>query len=249
MPKVERAIITAAGFGSRMNPITLDTPKPLVPVNGKPMIETTIDALRKQGIYEIYVIVGYLKEKFEYLTEKYPGLELIENPDYETANSISSLYAAREHLANSIVLDGDQIIYNDAVFAPEFERSGYNASYKEDGVPEWLAEIDENGIIQKVSIEGAEKGWAISGICRWTEEDAKKLARHLEIEFKEKNNRDIYWDAIALWVYPDEYELGIFVQEKLSDVVEVDSLEELAEIDAYYKKYIQKTKTENEKIV
>ena len=240
MPKVERAIITAAGFGSRMNPITLDTPKPLVPVNGKPMIETTIDALRKQGIYEIYVIVGYLKEKFEYLTEKYPGLELIENPDYETANSISSLYAAREHLANSIVLDGDQIIYNDAVFAPEFERSGYNASYKEDGVPEWLAEIDENGIIQKVSIEGAEKGWAISGICRWTEEDAKKLARHLEIEFKEKNNRDIYWDAIALWVYPDEYELGIFVQEKLSDVVEVDSLEELAEIDAYYKKYLQK---------
>ena len=175
MPKVERAIITAAGFGSRMNPITLDTPKPLVPVNGKPMIETTIDALRKQGIYEIYVIVGYLKEKFEYLTEKYPGLELIENPDYETANSISSLYAAREHLANSIVLDGDQIIYNDSVFAPEFERSGYNASYKEDGVPEWLAEIDENGIIQKVSIEGAEKGWAISGICRWTEEDANKL--------------------------------------------------------------------------
>ena len=240
MPKVERAIITAAGFGSRMNPITLDTPKPLVPVNGKPMIETTIDALRKQGIYEIYVIVGYLKETFEYLTEKYPGLELIENPDYETANSISSLYAAREHLANSIVLDGDQIIYNDAVFAPEFERSGYNASYKEDGVPEWLAEIDENGIIKKVSIEGAEKGWAISGICRWTEEDAKKLARHLEIEFKEKNNRDIYWDAIALWVYPDEYELGIFVQEKLSDVVEVDSLEELAEIDSYYKKYIQK---------
>jgi CTP:phosphocholine cytidylyltransferase-like protein len=238
MPRVERAIITAAGFGSRMNPVTLDTPKPLVPVNGKPMIETTIDALRKQGICEIYVIVGYLKEKFEYLTEKYPGLELIENPDYKTANSISSLYAARAHLANSIVLDGDQIIYNDSVFAPEFERSGYNASYKEDGVPEWLAEIDEKGIIQKVTIEGAEKGWAISGICRWTEEDAKKLARHLEIEFKEKNNRDIYWDAVALWIYPHEYELGIFVQEKLSDVVEVDSLEELAEIDPYYKKYI-----------
>ena len=240
MPRVERAIITAAGFGSRMRPITLTTPKPLVPIFGKPIIETTIDALRKQGITEIYVIVGYLKEKFEYLVEKYPGLSLIENPYYETANSISSLYVARHCLANSIILDGDQIIYNDKVFAPEFERSGYNASYMEDGVPEWLAEVDENGIIRKVTIEGGEKGWAISGICRWTAEDAQKLARHLELEFIEKNNRDIYWDAIALWVHPEEYTLGIFVQDKLSDVVEVDSVEELARIDESYLKYIDR---------
>lgn len=238
MPKVERAIITAAGFGSRMRPVTLHTPKPLVPIHGKPIIETTIDALWKQGITEIYVIVGYLKEKFEYLTQKYPGLSLIENPYYETANSISSLYVAREHLANSIVLDGDQIIYNDKVFAPEFERSGYNASYKEDGVPEWLAQIDENGIIKKVTIEGGEKGWAISGICRWTEEDAKTLSRHLELEFIEKNNRDVYWDAIALWLHPEDYTLGIFHQEKLYDVVEIDSIEELAALDSSYQQYV-----------
>ena len=100
MPKVERAIITAAGFGSRMNPVTLDTPKPLVPVNGKPMIETTIDALRKQGICEIYVIVGYLKEKFEYLIDKY-NVTLVYNSEYRTKNNLSTLHLVKNKLKNT----------------------------------------------------------------------------------------------------------------------------------------------------
>ena len=61
---VKRAIIMAAGIGKRMQPLTFETPKPLVKVNGTRMIDTVINGLHEHGIYEIYVVVGHLKEQF-----------------------------------------------------------------------------------------------------------------------------------------------------------------------------------------
>ena len=124
MHRIERAIIMAAGKGERMHPLTEKTPKPLIRVRGKRMIETVIEALHANGIYENYVVVGYRKEQFEPLKEEFPGVKLIENPYYDTCNNISSLYAAREHLKDCMILDGDQIIYDPKVLAPEFEKSG-----------------------------------------------------------------------------------------------------------------------------
>ena len=98
MNKVERAIIMAAGKGTRMRPITNSIPKPLVKIHGVPMIEGVINNLHQQNIYEIYIVVGYLKEQFQYLEDKYENLHLIDNPYYDTCNNISSLYVAREHL-------------------------------------------------------------------------------------------------------------------------------------------------------
>ena len=138
MNKADKAIIMAAGLGSRMRPVTNHIPKPMISVKGIRMIDTVIDALHNNGIYEIYIVVGYLKDAFNVLLRKYQGIVLIENPYYETCNNISSLYVARQYLGNCIILDGDQIIYNQSILNPEFEKSGYCSIWTHEYSQEWL---------------------------------------------------------------------------------------------------------------
>lgn len=224
----------AAGIGKRMQPVTLTTPKPLVKVNGQTMIESVISALHKNGIREIYVVVGYLKEQFGFLPEKYPGLSLIENPFFDTCNNISSLYVARDHICNAIILDGDQLVYNPDILQPDFERSGYNCVWTDSPTEEWVLTL-ENDVVTACSRTGADKGWQLFSVSRWTEEDGAKLKAHLELEFDGKQNRQIYWDDVALFCHPDEYRLGIRPM-SIEDIKEIDNYSELCEIDSSYKK-------------
>lgn len=228
---VRRAIIMAAGVGQRMRPLTLTTPKPLITVNGRRMIDTVTDALHANGIDEIHVVTGHLKEQFEAWAADKPGVHLIENPWYDTCNNISSLYAAREYLGDCMILDGDQMIYDPSALDPRFERSGYNAVWTEEHTDEWLLEVS-GGIVRSCSRTGGARGWQLYSVSRWTEEDGQRLRKHLEAEF-EGGNRQIYWDDVALFCYPGEYSLGIR-EMKRGDVVEIDSLEELAAIDQSY---------------
>ena len=239
---VKRAIIMAAGIGKRMQPLTFETPKPLVKVNGVRMIDTVVDGLRTNGISEIYVVVGHLKEQFfEWGKEK--GVQIIENPYYDTCNNISSLYVAREHLGDCIILDGDQIIYNPAILDPHFTLSGYNAVWCEGETNEWLMDV-KNGVVKSCSRTGGSHGWQLFSISRWTAEDGEKLRRHLEYEF-DRGNRQIYWDDVAMFCHFEDYKLGIREMQE-SDIIEVDGLDELVAIDHSYQSYLQKQEKEED---
>ena len=236
MYRVRRAIIMAAGIGKRMQPVTLETPKPLVKVNGVRMIDTVLRGLHENGITEIYVVAGHLIDQFRDLEREYGGLELVENPYYATSNNISSLYVVRDRIGESMILDGDQIIYNPAVLGTAFTRSGYNAVWTEQTTEEWLMTV-EQGIVTHCSRNGGSHGWQLFSVSRWTAEDGNKLKRHLEIEFEEKANRQIYWDDVAMFCYPGEYQLGVYPMQ-YGDIVEIDNLRELADLDGSYREYL-----------
>ena len=233
MHEVKRAIIMAAGLGKRMRPITLETPKPLIKVNGVRMIDTVIQGLQANGIREIYIVVGYLKEQFATLINEYNGITLVENPLYDSCNNISSLYVVREHLEDSIILDGDQIIYNNSILDPKFEKSGYNAVWTEENTDEWLMQIKDGKVIS-CSRTGGKKGWQLYSVSRWTAEDGRKLKKHLEEEVEEKKNLQIYWDDVAMFCHFEEYDLGIRPM-KCGDIIEIDNIDELIALDSSYR--------------
>lgn len=93
-------------------------------------------------------------------------------------------------------------------------------------------------MITSCSRTGGSGGWQLFSVSRWSEEDGRRLRGHLELEFAEKGNRDIYWDDVALFCHPEEYELGIFKMNP-GDLLEVDCLAELAALDPAYKVYLE----------
>lgn len=233
MPKVENAIIMAAGLGTRMRPLTNEIPKPLVKVNGKRMIETIIQGLNQNGITDISIVTGYLAEKFDFLANKYSGIKLINNPYYQKYNNLSSLYVARNELKNTIILDGDQLINNLNVLASRFDKSGYAGSWVNEWTDEWIMHSDDNGRVISCDRDGGQEGYRLYSVSKWTAEDSKKLSKLVEKEFQAKNY-DIYWDDVVMFKYPDKFDLFVH-QVDPGDIVEIDSLDELKAIDSSYR--------------
>lgn len=199
----------------------------MVKVNGVRMIDTIIDALHENGITEIHIVVGYLKEEFEILNDKYNGLDFIVNPYFEKYNNISSLYVAKDYISNAFIIDGDQVVKNSKIFHPEFEKSGYCAAWSE-ATNEWLMQVENNTVLSCSRVGGV-NGWQLYGLSMWTENDGKKLVAQ---EF-EKGNVDIYWDDVAMFEHFEDFNLDI---RKINhgDIMEIDSFEELVSADKSY---------------
>ncbi len=232
MNKVERAIILAAGKGERMRPLTNTTAKPLLKVFGQPIIEHSIELLHDKGIKEIYVVVGYLSQQFNYLTEKY-GVTIIKNDNYECCNNISSLFLVRNKLENAIVMDGDIWVANPDILRTEFDYSGYTSVWTQEFSNEWVQRVDESGFVQECSRNGGENGWILYSLSYWSKNDAEHLKTDIETEFLERKRTDIFWDDVAMFCHPENYSLKIKAVSKDS-IIEFDNVQELMAFDKTY---------------
>lgn len=228
--RVKRAVIMAAGFGSRLVPVTLNTPKPLVRVNGKRIIDSLLDAIVGVGITEIYLVRGYLSEQFDQLLAKYPTIKLIENPFYNEANNISSVMCARSHLQNTYICEADLLLYNHDLI----KKYQYSTNYL--GVPvektdDWCFTC-KNGYISKMSIGGV-NCFHMFGISYWNDADGARLAKHIEQVYDSPGGKERYWDQVAFDYFPDQYK--ITVREcTFDDIAEIDTYKELCKIDPAY---------------
>lgn len=228
--KVKRAIFLAAGFGSRLVPITLNTPKPLVMVHGKRMIETLLDAVMDAEIPEIIIVRGYLGEQFDILLKKYPNIKFVDNPLYNETNNISSGYAIKDMLENAYVLESDLVLSNSKIIR-KYEYSSNFLGFKVDVTDDWCFETKKD-IIVKEKI-GGKNCYQMVGISYYNSEDGKKLRKDIEEIFNSPGGREKYWEQVQLDVKKDNY--NIYVREcKKGDVIEIDTFNELKKIDEIY---------------
>lgn len=229
--RVRRAIFIAAGFGSRLVPITLNTPKPLVRVKGQRIIDSLLDAVIAAGIEEIYIVRGYLSEQFDQLLYKYPNIKFIENPAYNESNNISSLMCARYLLQNTYVLEADLLLYNKDIIT-KYQYSSNYLGVKTDVTDDWCF-FSKNGYISKLSI-GGKDCHHMFGISYWTAADGTKLACHINEVYNSPGGKERYWDQVALEYYLDDYKIAIR-ECSFDDIIEIDTYRELTELDESYK--------------
>ena len=228
--RAKRAIFIAAGFGSRLVPITLNTPKPLVRVHGVRIIDRLIDACLAAGISEIYVVRGYLAEQFDQLLYKYPMIRFLENPAFNEANNISSSLVARYLLSNAYVFEADLLLANPAIIQKYHYTSNFLAIRKK-RTDDWCFDV-KNGVITEEKV-GGENCWQMVGISYWNEADGHRLSEDIPAVYQSPGGKERYWEQVPL-VYRREH-YAVEVRECFDDdICEIDTFRELKAADSTY---------------
>lgn len=222
-----KAIILAAGKGTRLRPLTYTTPKPLIHINGEPMIERQILCLNKRGIFDIIIVTGYLCEKFEYLREKY-NVKLIHNEFYETHNNIYTMYLVREFLENSYVIEGDVYINNN-IIDPMILQSTYFSPIKSNFENEWILHTDENSKLVDISIGSVANSHIMCGVSYWNKDDAQFIKNQLELSIENDDFTEKFWDDIVKENI-SKLNIGV-VSLQENDLYEIDSLDDMNNIN------------------
>ena len=230
--RVKRAIFIAAGMGSRMMPITINTPKPLVRVNGIRIIDTLIDACIEAGIEEIIVVRGYLKELFDQLKYKYPNIKFVDNPNFLTYNNISSAYLVRDKIGGSYIFESDIYLVNKKLITKYQYKSNYLAVSVEE-TADWCFDTDSSKKIIDLH-KGGKNCFHMFGISYYDEETGKLFAEKVESVFLHTpGGKDCFWDDVLCHYYPDISE--IYVRKcSFDDTIEIDTFDELCKIDERY---------------
>ena len=229
--RVKRAIFLAAGFGSRMVPITFNTPKPLVRVHGTRMIDTLLDAVVAAEIPEIIVVRGYLGEQFDQLLYKYPMIKFVENPLYNEANNISSAIVVRYLFQNAYVLEADLVLSNPKLIR-KYEYSSNFLGIPVERTDDWCFYTDKYGYIVDQCV-GGKDCYQMVGISYWDESSGARLANDLDLVYRSPGGKERYWEQAALLYKKENYKVAI--RECLKeDIVEIDSYNELKQIDTLY---------------
>ena len=234
--RVDNAIIMAAGTASRFAPLSYEKPKALIEVRGEVLIERQIRQLKAAGIEKIFLVVGYKKEQFEYLTQKY-GVVLIENKEYRIRNNHSSIYAVKDYLKNSYVCSSDNYFIENP-FENYVEDAYYAAVFAGGETKEWCMTEGADGCIDHVTI-GGKHAWYMPGHTFWTEEFSRKFIEILEKIYEEPDTQNLLWESVFM-KHLDELKMKIRRYPE-NYIFEFDTLDELREFD---KSYVEDTRSD-----
>lgn len=216
------AIILAAGFGMRMVPINLSTPKAFLEVNGESLIERTIKQLHEVGIKDITIVVGFMKESFDYLIDEY-GVQLVVNTEYASKNNLSSLALVVDRISNTYIIPSD--IWCDQ---NPFNTHELYSWYMVSDIVDNDSDVRVNRKMELVKVGANAGGNAMVGITYLLEEDAKVIRERIKKAAASGKHNDDFWE---ITLYKGDRMVIPARVVHASDVVEINTYEQLRELD------------------